>query len=444
MLRYVKLFVFSLIFLGCEPGEREWRDPSEPYYDDDGAILAPDKGRPDTGGPITIVDDSGTVIPIGPGTGHPTTPIEPVVDSSKPKTDSGGTKPVADAGTPVTPTPTPPDAGAPTTPVTPPPGATTIFTKDGKVYDHCGEEIIMLGVNTPTAFEDQNGDAFPEVAKTGANTIRIFWYGTNSQLTTARADALIKRTIDLQMYPMLEFHDITGKWNLDTVVNAWLKPDYQALVKKYEKFLMVNIANEATVPNEDKTVFQRDYIAAVQKLRNAGIKNVLIIDGSTWGRNWRILEQTGEAILAADPLHNIVFSAHLYDVIPSQWADGKTYTEIYNAMKAKKLPFIVGEFANKTPPGCGAPIDYKKLIGEAKAAGIGHLAWSWGNAWEVKGDPVRSAWNGDCFEFDMTTTDKYDTLFGWGLEVAVTDPASIKNTAKKPYSLLNGGNCKPK
>jgi hypothetical protein len=33
---------------------------------------------------------------------------------------------------------------------------------------------------------------------------------------------------------------------------------------------------------------------------------------------------------------------------------------------------------------------------------------------------------------DMTKTTAFDTLFDWGLEVAITDPNSIKNTAIRP------------
>jgi mannan endo-1,4-beta-mannosidase len=51
---------------------------------------------------------------------------------------------------------------------------------------------------------------------------------------------------------------------------------------------------------------------------------------------------------------------------------------------------------------------------------IGWLAWSWGPG------------NSDCPQMDMTRTVAFDTLFDWGLEVAVTDPNSIKNTSVRP------------
>jgi mannan endo-1,4-beta-mannosidase len=38
----------------------------------------------------------------------------------------------------------------------------------------------------------------------------------------------------------------------------------------------------------------------------------------------------------------------------------------------------------------------------------------------------------------MTADSTYDTLFGWGLEVAVTHEFSIANTAVRPYSMVTG------
>jgi hypothetical protein len=45
---------------------------------------------------------------------------------------------------------------------------------------------------------------------------------------------------------------------------------------------------------------------------------------------------------------------------------------------------------------------------------------------------VRMVW------LDMTVDGTYDTLFGWGLEVAVSDEFSIANTAVRPDSMVTG------
>jgi Cellulase (glycosyl hydrolase family 5) len=131
-----------------------------------------------------------------------------------------------------------------------------------------------------------------------------------------------------------------------------------------------------------------------------------------------------------DPDHNLIFSAHLYDSLAAS-----AYTSMFAKARSLQLPFIVGEFANKEPPGCGKDIDYKSLVNEANKAGIGWLAWSWGD-----NDPNK-VWNGDCALFDMTSTFAFDSLKDWGKEVSVDNAASIKNTAKRPYALQHGDVC---
>ena len=73
-----------------------------------------------------------------------------------------------------------------------------------------------------------------------------------------------------------------------------------------------------------------------------------------------------------------------------------------------------------------------RVCATAQLSGVGWLAWSWGD------DDPGSQWNTDCGEFDMTSTFAYESLEGWGEEVAVTHAASIKNTSKRPQSLLSG------
>ena len=39
---------------------------------------------------------------------------------------------------------------------------------------------------------------------------------------------------------------------------------------------------------------------------------------------------------------------------------------------------------------------------------------------------------------DMTEDGRHDTLHEWGLEVALTDPNSIRNTSVRPHSITHG------
>jgi mannan endo-1,4-beta-mannosidase len=301
---------------------------------------------------------------------------------------------------------------------------TSYYVQDGALYDHCGEKVILRGINHPTLYVDREGAALPEIAKTGANSVRLFWFATHD-IAITQAEAAISAAIEQQMIPILEMHDSTCEWSLHPIVSYWTSDEAVALIKRFEKHLIVNIANEASA-NSGNT-FRSEYSAIIKTMREAGIHVPLMIDGSRCGRDYEILLAHGRALLDADPDHNLIFSAHLYDPMSSS-----QLSSVYEDFAEAKLTFVVGEFANKSPPGCGAALSYAALIEQAEEHGVGWLAWSWGN------DDPGSAWNTDCEEFDMTRTFAYDSLDAWGEEVAVTHSASIKNTSKRPLSLVSG------
>lgn len=300
----------------------------------------------------------------------------------------------------------------------------TYFVRDGVLHDRCGEPVVLRGVNHPTLYVDRAGAAFAEIAKTGANSVRIFWAAGHGIPITASEPAL-QNAVRHHMLPILELHDSTCTWALDPIVSYWTSPEALALLTKYQSQLIINIANEASAP--DASTFRDGYASIIRTLRRAGIHVPLMIDGAACGRDYHTLLEQGPALLAADPDHNLVFSAHLYDPLTQA-----QLAAIFDAFVRARLAFVVGEFANKQPPGCGAPLDYRSLIAEAHRYDIGWLAWSWGD------DDQATRWNSDCEEFDMTRTFAFASLEGWGLEVAVTDPSSILHTARRPTSLTLG------
>lgn len=303
------------------------------------------------------------------------------------------------------------------------PGATWKST-DGALYDACGEKVVLRGINHPTLYVDRKGEALPEIAKTGANAVRLFWYAKMGVKIT-EAESAISTAISNGMVPILELHDSTCKWDLDPIVAYWTSAQAISLIQKYQNQLIINIANETSPPSASE--FKSKYSSVVQQMRTAGIHVPLMIDGGNCGRDYSVLLSQGPALVDADPDHSLIFSAHLYDRM-----NDSAYGKLFTDAAAKKLTLVVGEFANKTPPGCGGALDYTSLITEANKNGAGWLAWSWGD-----NDP-NTDWNSDCGEFDMATTFSFDTLRGWGKEVAVTLPASIKNTAVRPKSLTSG------
>lgn len=303
----------------------------------------------------------------------------------------------------------------------------TYYVQNGKLYDRCGEKVVLRGVNHPTLELDRPGKALPEIAKTGANAVRLVWYATRDVPIT-EADAAISQAIAQHMLPILEMHDATCGWDtekLDQIERYWTTPEAVALLQKYEANLIVNLANEASAPNAP--AFKLKYSSMLKSLRNAGVHVPVMIDGADCGRDYDMLLAQGPALLEADPDHNVLFSAHLYNPLSAS-----ELSKVYDDFAQAKLTLVIGAFSSKQPMGCGASLDYKTLIAQAQKSGVGWLAWSWGD------DNASTQWNKDCGELDMTETFAFDSLTGWGKEVAVTLPESVMNTSVRPRSLTTG------
>ncbi|MGC4066675.1 MAG: cellulase family glycosylhydrolase [Polyangiaceae bacterium] len=305
----------------------------------------------------------------------------------------------------------------------------TGFWVDGRfLRDRCCEKVVLRGVSEMVVWSGQkNGSPyFAEIAKTGANVVRIVW--TAKDGTAAQLDAAIANALANKLIPMPELHDATGDMTLlSTCVDWWVRSDVVEVIKKYEDRLLINIANEVGNDKVTAATYTTEYTNAVTKMRAAGIHVPLIIDGSSWGQGIDMLQSQGPGLIEADPDHNLMFSVHMW------WNDPKGARVIreLDESAAMDLPLIVGEFAQHAVYQCAAaPFDYKTLLAKAKELEIGYLAWSWGG---VK--------NGDCKTdgpFDMTSNGTYDGLTDWGLEVAKTDPNSIQNTSVRPASIETG------
>lgn len=301
------------------------------------------------------------------------------------------------------------------------------FYVDGRdLYSPCGEKVVLYGINKMIYWVDRDGvPSYAEIAKTGANVVRIQWLTPG---TAAELDTTLDNAVAQNMIPMIELHDATGDWSmLPKLVDYWVRPEIVAVLQKHEKFLLVNIGNEVgdKVSSSD---FRAGYINAVQKMRAAGIRTPLVIDATGYGKNIDVLQSEGPAIIDADPERNILFSVHMW--WPYMWghSDQEVIDEIAESVRMK-LPLIIGEFGNQWDDSPQGGIPYRTIIQQAVSNEVGYLAWSWGPG------------NHPQTHLDMTEDGSYDTLHGWGLEVAVTSPYSIRKNAVRPRYMLNGGNC---
>jgi len=222
-------------------------------------------------------------------------------------------------------------------------------------------------------YQDVGGEkSIPGIGKTSANCVRMFWR-IDEKMPVSILDGAIQKAADNKLVVIVGIWDATGKWNnLDQCVDYWLREDVKAVVQKHEKYFMLNIANEAgdgTVPEED---FENKYIEIVKKLRDAGYRVPLMIDPANWGRDERYILNCGEKILASDPMRNIIFGWHPWDINQPV----SRYTNAIRASLEKNLCMIVGEFSHLGANYEG-PLDWLPLVRECNRLDIGWLPWAW-------------------------------------------------------------------
>jgi mannan endo-1,4-beta-mannosidase len=301
----------------------------------------------------------------------------------------------------------------------------TLFVDGRFLHDRCGQKLMLRGVNEMIVWSaGKDGlPEFAEIAKTGANAVRIVWNGEGS---AAELDLAITNAVAEKLVPIVEHHGATGDLSkLPETVDYWTGSDVVAVLAKHASYLLLNVANESGDGAVTPEAFSAAYQDAITRIRDTGLTLPIVIDAPSWGQDIDMLQATGPALIEHDPEHNLLFSVHMW------WSDaaGDRVTAELAETVTLGLPLIVGEFAQHAVSGCNtAPFNYQMLLQQAQTHEIGWLAWSWG-----------AVTNGDCADqgaFDMTT----GGLFGswketWGSDVAVDDPNSIQNTAVRPPSL---------
>lgn len=299
-----------------------------------------------------------------------------------------------------------------------------------------GETVVLRGINEMFVWGDKSGASLPEIARTGANCVRIVW--TLADGTARELDALVGRALEAGLVPIVEFHDATGDLSrIPSLVDGWTSAPYLEMLRRRERHLLVNIANEAGDDRTTPAEFFAAYAHAVRRMRKAGVRVPLMIDAPEWGKSWETMAEVADDLLDADPEYNLLFSVHMWWSVRSH-ASRQTVEERIRATVAeavrRDLPMVVGEFgaafsrfeaAGVVEPGDEIP--WELILAQCQEYGIGWLAWSWG------GVPNRPQ-----SDLDMAPGGRLEDLRGWGRSVALDHPCSIRNTSK-PCECIRSG-----
>ncbi|MBC8106682.1 MAG: cellulase family glycosylhydrolase, partial [Anaerolineae bacterium] len=268
---------------------------------------------------------------------------------------------------------------------------TGFFVSGNKVYDANGYEFIIKGPNqnqwwgNPT----ENLNAIDHVAKTGANAVRAVFNwadASGGSNTPAERKTIVERYLANNMVPIVEDHATTNTTDhesptaLAAVVDHWLDPANVQWLQQYESKLMLNIANEW---GPTTSVWRDSYITQVQRLRNAGVNALIVLDAGGWGQDINTIKNYAAAVQAADPQHNILFSIHFY----SQWRTEDRSFEVnsstwdiatqLSAVQNLGLPILAGEFSWEGMD--SAPYRTRRVLEICNSLGVGFMGWAWNN-----------------------------------------------------------------
>ena len=170
---------------------------------------------------------------------------------------------------------------------------------------------------------------------------------------------------------MLEVHDATGKdstSSLTKAVNYWI--EIKDVLKEYEKYVIVNIANE-WMGSWNGSSWASGYKTAIKSLRNAGIDNMLVVDAPGWGQNGSNCVRYCQEVFNADANKNTMFSIHMY---ADAGKDAATVKSGIDAAYQMGICLCIGEF------GCAhgtRDVDEYTIMSYCESKGAGYLGWSW-------------------------------------------------------------------
>ena len=289
-------------------------------------------------------------------------------------------------------------------------------TKGAQLIDATGQPFVIVGINNPHAwFGERSYQALDDIAATGANTVRIVW-STRGQ--AEQLERIIMRCIALKMIPMVEMHDVTGNPSGERLLDMasyYTRDDIKAVLMRYQYCLLINIANEWGDHGVTSQYWLQSYNAAVTAMRKAGFKTTLVIDAPGWGQNIQPILECGRELIDNDPLHNILFSVHMY----GSWNNPQDIIDKLFSAKEMNLPLIVGEFGynyNDGKNNLGCKADHRTIMKTCRSLGYGFMPWSW------TGNNKENAW------LDIVDNRDWKTPTQWGREV-IDGAYGIRQTA---------------
>ena len=267
-----------------------------------------------------------------------------------------------------------------------------LYVNGKSLYTSSGTPFIMRGINHGhNWFPQQEDIAFDAIAATGSNCIRIVlssgqrWKKDDAAAVKHAIEAAISRG----MVSIIEVHDGTGSDDIEVltqIAEYWCQ--ISEILKGTEEYCILNIANEWCGSWKSKK-WREGYVKVIPMLREAGIKNTIMVDAAGWGQFGYSIRKYGRDVFNSDPLKNTMFSIHIYGMSGRyEWLIRFNL----EGVRKQNLCVCVGEFGWTHSDG-DVKEDY--LMQYCQEQGIGWLAWSWkGNSGGVEYLDLAQEWDG--------------------------------------------------
>jgi mannan endo-1,4-beta-mannosidase len=301
--------------------------------------------------------------------------------------------------------------------------ATGLHISNGRLVEGNGNDFVMRGVNHAHTWYPNELGSLADIKAQGANTVRVVLADGHRWTANSASDVanVVTQCKANRLICVLEVHDTTGygedsaAGTLDQAADYWI--GLKSVLAGQEDYIVINIGNEPW-GNTDPAGWTAPTIAAIQKLRNAGLQHTIMVDAPNWGQDWQqVMRTNAQSVYAADTTGNLIFSIHMYSVFDT----AAEVTDYLNAFVSAKLPIVIGEFGGPADQ-WGDP-DEDTMMATAEQLDIGYLAWSWsGNTDPILDlvlnfDPAQmTSWGKRIFNGanGIAQTAKEATVFGGG------------------------------
>jgi len=324
------------------------------------------------------------------------------------------------------------EGGLGNVPTDPPPydAAPTLFTFDGALRDHCGEELVLRGIAELIAWtpgQDGTPEYF-EIAKTGANAVRIQWRddGTPETLEQALTGAVAQGLVPVLELQEGTFRNLPEAEALAITMAYWTDPAILAVLRANQANMVLEISSWVS-----QSALQAEWVElyadAIGDLRVSGLLCPIAIVHPSWSDDLPRFSAAMAELLARDTVGNVLSA---FDMWLGTAADAAAK---WTALRDADVSAYVSEFSSHNLFSCPMnPIDGPALLDAAQAGGAGWFAWAWGSL-PSSGCPGY---------LTLTDDGTFATLTPWGNTIALEHPAGLARSAVK-LTTVAGGICSP-